>query len=374
MATDVAPPLLAVTGDRPTSSDASGAAAPRSGFIAGPWQDSIFLIGAPLIAILAYVPFYFMPSLSEPVSTGLAPWSSTATAALLQAFINAHLAAVFFRSHGNANIFKQYPLRFLVVPLVLLIAMWVSDVALAIGLVLGVWWDVYHSSMQTFGLGRIYDMKAGNDAQAGRTLDRCLNLLLYVGPIVGGASLVLHLRTTDSSLQDYAGLRTAVFQQIPFSQQYLALGVLAVGLPFVAFYLWGYYRLSRQGYRVSPQKVALFIILAGVSLACWGFNSFGEAFFVMNFFHALQYFFIVWFMERKNLTAMFGLSGYQHGRTIALALFIFLPFAFGALSVIDMRWMPIYFYRGYLSLLLVVSLLHYWYDGFIWSVRKKQVA
>ncbi len=52
-----------------------------------------------------------------------------------------------------------------------------------------------------------------------------------------------------------------------------------------------------------------------VSIYTWGFNTWGEAFFIMNVFHAVQYFGIV----------------------------------------------------------LVMSIMHFWYDGFIWSVQKKQV-
>jgi hypothetical protein len=217
-------------------------------------------------------------------------------------------------------------------------------------------------------------MKAGNDPTAGRQLDRMLNLLLYVGPILGGASLVLHLENTDSALRDFAGINTLLFERAPLAQRYLTTFLLLLGLPFLGYYLYGYWQLSRRGYRVSYQKICLYVVLAIVSLACWGFNSFGEAFFVMNFFHALQYFFIVWCLERRNITSLFRLSSLPQGQTIALGLFILFPFAFGAVSSLDMRWMPPLVYRGYLSFLLTVSLLHYWYDGFIWSVRKKQVA
>jgi hypothetical protein len=34
-------------------------------------------------------------------------------------------------------------------------------------MVLVVWWDVVHSSLQTFGLGRIYDARRGNPPALG---------------------------------------------------------------------------------------------------------------------------------------------------------------------------------------------------------------
>ena len=39
-------------------------------------------------------------------------------------------------------------------------------------------WDVYHSAMQTFGLGRIYDARTGNNPNKGRRLDAAFNLLI----------------------------------------------------------------------------------------------------------------------------------------------------------------------------------------------------
>ena len=56
--------------------------------------------------------------------------------------------------------------------------------------------------------------------------------------------------------------------------------ILAVGIPFMVYYLLAYRRYHRQGYKVSFQKVALLLSTAACSIYAWGFNSFGEAFFV----------------------------------------------------------------------------------------------
>ncbi len=65
-------------------------------------------------------------------------------------------------------IFHSYPLRFTVVPIALFLAMW-SSVWIAVSVsVLVTWWDVYHLGLRTFGLGRIYDSRAGNSAEFGR--------------------------------------------------------------------------------------------------------------------------------------------------------------------------------------------------------------
>jgi hypothetical protein len=105
-----------------------------------------------------------------------------------------------------------------------------------------------------------------------------------------------------------------------------------------------------------------------VSIYTWGFNSFGEAFFIMNVFHALQYFGIVWASERGNLTCLIGGSDGRAGRLRTLGVFLGATFAYGFLAEAvgpDSEW--------FLALTLVVSIMHFWYDGFIWSVRRHQV-
>ncbi len=107
--------------------------------------------------------------------------------------------AVFFRSHLNPTIFKRHPFRFIAAPLLLYGAMMLSVEVMIIATVLVVFWDVYHSGLQTFGLARIYDRNCGNDPAVGRRLDYWLNHLLYAGPILGGASCSPISRSSTSS-------------------------------------------------------------------------------------------------------------------------------------------------------------------------------
>lgn len=343
-------------------------AAPRSGFIGGPIFDTVCFIAAPLLAVLVAIPFIALPGLNSRLFIGTD--LHCVRDVFLHTVIFSHLFLVFFRSHLNQGIFRLYPGRFVLVPVLLFGAIYWSEVALVFVGVLGVWWDVYHSSMQTFGLGRIYDMKRGNDLRVGRRLDQILNLVMYAGPILGGASLIGHLdytRKADTSNQYLPYL----FDHVPFeasqASRYLTLGMVAFAVPFVVVYFYSYWRFYQQGYEVSLQKVFLYAILAIVSVACWGFDSFGEAFFVMNFFHAFQYFGIVWHQEGDNLTRVFRLRSFPRGKDIALALFVLIGISYGVWSGLHADS------RAAICLVLVVSIMHFWYDGFIWSVRKGQV-
>jgi hypothetical protein len=115
---------------------------------------------------------------------------------------------------------------------------------------------------------------------------------------------------------------------------------------------------------VSPLKIALLVGTGACSIWTWGFNSFGEAFFIMNFFHALQYFGIVWATERRNLLKLLRLDGIRGGTLVLLILFVSLPFAYGFfVQALDTELTSLW------ALTLVVALMHFWYDGFVWSVR-----
>lgn len=341
------------------------------GFISGPIYDTIFFIASPLLALILGILIYVFDLSSKTVN--IYGHSESATGVFIGSFIMAHLFAVFFRSNGNSKIFALYPYRFTVVPIVLLSAMCLSTtVAISVG-VLATWWDVYHSSLQTFGLGRIYDARAGNDPRVGRRLDLLLNLLLYAGPILAGASLMLHTKDFQAFREIHSAFFGTLGDRIDAGQPLMRKVILAVGVPYLVYYVLSYLRFRREGYRVSMQKVMLLSTTAFCSIYTWGFNSFGEAFFIMNFFHAFQYFGLVWWSEKKNMVSLFRLQNVGGASILTLLIFLGISFGYGfwaqvfdAQTVgtsVDFAW----------NVAIVVAIMHFWYDGFIWSVRKSQV-
>jgi hypothetical protein len=337
-----------------------------SPFIVSPIYDCVFFLLPPTVALCLgiliadsgfanrYFAFY-----DQDVT-----WSGL----LIGIFIHAHLFAVFFRSHGNTAIRRLHPYRFLLVPVALYAAM-VSSLWVLISVsVLATFWDVYHSALQTFGFARIYDRKAGNDPAVGRRLDWHVNQLLYAGPILAGATMMDHVE----DFGEYEEVGATFFTSIPgfmeANQGYFAWSVLTSGAAFLAYYLWAQVRLARQGHEISFQKVYLLVSTGAVSIYTWGFNSFGEAFFIMNFFHALQYFGIVWAFEKRNMMKLFHTERLSLGKPLTAVIFVGLAGAYGFWvesldPTIEALW----------AITLIVSIMHFWYDGFVWSVRKHQV-
>lgn len=344
----------------------------RQGFIAGPAYDTCFFILAPLLALLAA---WVLGRFTYPFeSTEALAGRGTRIGFFISVWTASHLAAVFFRSHLNPQIFRMHRFRFIAVPIVLTIAIAANENVRLVCFVLAGLWDVYHSSMQNFGLGRIYDARRGNDARLGRSLDLWLNHLLYIGPIIGGLSLMATL--TDFRLFLDVGwsgpVRFAHWMEA--NQPTLRAIIVASGVVFLGYYVFRFHQMHRQGYRVSPQKIVLAFSVGISSIWAWGFLPPIEAAFVANLYHALQYFAIVWWTEKKNMKRVFRVASLPGGSALALLLFLAVIFAIGY----GMKYSTnAYSLRGELNWFaaaaLVCSLMHFWYDGFIWSVRRKEV-
>ncbi len=337
----------------------------KSGYIVGAWFDWLLFLAPPLLALLLGIGISGTPFSDQTFEW--CGWDVTWSGLLLGVLIHAHLVLVFFRSHANPDIFKLHKLRFVAVPILLYLAMLGSSYVLFACSVLATFWDVYHSGMQTFGFGRIYDAKIGNDPSRGRKLDWVLNQLLYAGPIVTGATMLDHFEAFD----ELAEVELVFFTQIPVwmdsNQAYFTWAILGGGAGFLAYYVYAQVQLVRAGQRVSWQKVFLYVTTGATSLYSWGFNSWGEAFFIMNLFHVVQYFGIVWATESRNLQARLRVLG-RLTMPITLVLFVALALLYGTwVQYIDSQ------VRHWWAITLVVSLMHFWYDGFVWSVRKQQV-
>ena len=330
--------------------------------IGGPRFDAIFFWGSPLLAsVLVWA--WVLAAAAMPGSIGKPAVALLVYAVAVLTF--AHLVAVVPRAYLNREVFADNRKRLLVVPVLLLAGLWLSPVLLVCGAVLAVLWDVHHSAMQTFGIGRIYDMKSGNGATTLRATDLRLNWALYVGPIAAGASLLAHARSfADFGRIDWATLAAApgVIAGHAEPIRYAAIAAWA------AILLWAirdYRAAAAAGYRMPAHKAALLGATGAVSVLAWGLAPPFVAFAIINLFHAAQYFALVWLKEGERVSAALG--RWRLARRLALPVFLLLCGGFGATyaAVDQTSWL--------IAPFLACSLLHFWFDSFVWSVRKKQV-
>lgn len=336
----------------------------RGPYIVSRTFDWLFFLGSPMWALSLGILVSGSSLTTDTWSLGTE--DDTLIGFFIGTVIHAHLVAVFFRSHGNPAIRTLYPVRFFVVPVVLWVGFVVSPWLAAASTVVATFWDVWHSGAQTFGFARIYERNHGTPAELGRRLDFWLQQLMYAGPILAGATLMDHV----DSFSSFEKVGDAFFSSIPARVEgharYLTYGVVAAGTMLVAAYVVTYWRLAKRGdWSPSWLKIWLIASTAFVSIYTWAFNSWGQAFLIMNLFHGVQYLALVWAMEGKRIAGMMRLG--THPR-IALGLYLGSVLTYGlGVQALDSDRTTLW------AITMVCSLMHFWYDAFVWSVRRAQV-
>lgn len=338
----------------------------RSPYLVSPAYDWSFFLLPPLVGLVLGILIAGSAFTDELVVVN--DQETTLAAVCIGSLIHAHLVAVFFRSHGNPAIFRAYPVRFLVVPPLLWVAIVSSTWVAITATVVVTFWDVWHSGAQTFGFARIYDRNAGNPPELGRRLDYWLNQVLYLGPVMAGATMMDHVEVFGN----YEHVGATFFASVPAradgASRWISIAIIAAGTLFVAGYLAYYALARRRGYRVPVLKVYLLASTGLCSIYTWGFNTWGEAFFIMNFFHAIQYLALVWAMEKKTIATRLRLAGTRRAGALTAIAFFGAAAAYGVFAeLLDAGITSLW------ALTIVVSLMHFWYDGFVWSVRRKEV-
>ncbi len=346
----------------------------KTGFLQSAPFDGILLIGMPLLSLLLGFAFSRVPDDSNRIFFLDQPTLITSMA--LKTVIHSHLVIVFFRSHGNPKVKRRHPVRFFVVPALLFLGMFFSLNVLAVAIIVSTYWDAVHSSLQTFGIGRIYDAKAGADVFKGRQLDVWLNHYIYLGPFFCGPLWLAILQIFETLKSGGFAYAEPLARVVAAAQRPLFWLVVLTAPVFLALYVWHVVKRVRSGEKLSWQKYALFATTAVASVWAWGFNSFGQALLVVNTFHAVQYFAIVWWSEKDNLGKLFGTHNFPKARVIAAVGLVIAGLAYGFWfgSASDFWARSPWARSGVLALTNTVALLHFWYDGFIWSVRKKDVT
>jgi hypothetical protein len=90
-------------------------------------------------------------------------------------------------------------------------------------------------------------------------------------------------------------------------------------------------------------------------------------------FHALQYYAFTYAHERTNLARVLKLNASGIGSVLVAVAIIALGANYGLFAASAERSVEAAT-RWPWALAVTVALMHFWYDGFMWSVRKKQVT
>jgi Flp pilus assembly protein TadD len=351
-------------------------AAVRRTWIVSPGWDLVYLVLSPLAIV---------PAVLIVVRQWLTP-EQVYLAVISFASLGHHLPG-FMRAYGDRELFARYRCRFLLAPpLVFATALIFTPphvVAAALGLpwthlhgleLILLLWGTWHGLMQTYGFMRIYDVRRGeNDRRAAR-LDHALCVAIFVTGVV----------FSDTRMFAMAG---AMWQcGLPlFGPEALSAVRWAVGAASGAV-LFAYVADALSRLRRGAPVNGIKLLLAGVTGWFWWYCGrlstnllIGVAMF--EIYHAVQYNAIVWIYNRRLLTRAgerFGPLGFLfRDRLTMLGVYLGAIAAYSSIRFFTAQPNDRMFsadlanaHQWLIAAFVTSSLLHFYYDGFIWKVSE----
>ena len=321
------------------------------------WRDLVLYVGTPLLLLPAF-------------ALAQARWSPQDIYLFVAAFgaMGHHLPGM-IRAYGDRALFDRFKWRFILAPLFLLTvctAFFWWDLK---GILLVVFfWGVWHGLMQTYGFCRIYDAKTG-------TFDALTRRLDFAACVIWFATAVALSPYRLSDTLDIYYMCGGPFippSLVHHGQQLILFAAIAVSVLFVLHFG----RMWIIGKRHNPVKVALLI----TSIAFWWYCNnlvanilVGIALFEV--FHDVQYLSLVWIYNRNRVEKDSNIGGFMRfvfRRSGSLiGLYVGLVFAYGSLSYFNAHLGIETVKRILTGVVTASTLLHFYYDGFIWKVRER---
>jgi tetratricopeptide (TPR) repeat protein len=332
-------------------------AARRKLWILSSWRDLVLYVGTPLLLIPAF-------------ALAQAKWSPQDIYLFVAAFgaMGHHLPGM-IRAYGDRALFERFKWRFVLAPLFLLavcVAFFWWDLK---GILLVVFfWGVWHGLMQTYGFCRIYDAKTGTFDTLTRRLDFAMCVIWFATAVA-----LSPYRLSDTLDTYYMCGGPFIPPAIVNLGQNLILGAaIFVSVLFAAHFI----RTWTAGHRPNPVKLGLLV----TSITFWWYCNnlvsnilVGIALFEV--FHDVQYLSLVWIYNRNRVEKDSNIGGFMRfvfRRSGSLVgLYIGLVLAYGSVSFINAHIGMDTVKRILTGVVTASTLLHFYYDGFIWKVRER---
>lgn len=352
-------------------------------WILSPSRDLLLIVAAPVLVLA--------------IAVLLFGWQGAATATTLILLSHvvmtvAHHMPTFIRIYGDVELFKRHRWTFVLAPLIpfgfamailgyINIKGYPVENVLVLFLILTLW-DPYHFLMQHYGFTRIYDRHNGAPPKLAARMDLVLSGSCFI------AIMLLCADWVPEVLEDlYVTADLPLIFAVPAGLlPALQLAAVAISTLAAAAYALYVYHCWRQGWRVSAVKIALYLTFFSVMALCYTPNAaiqalapgwtFKVGFAVVGIVHMTQYLAIVWKYNRNlarqpdRARAGFFARIHAVGGWWAGSVYVAFCLIYGAMvtSHYDTRWlMSVLLALGFTS-----TLLHYYFDGFIWKVRHRQ--
>ena len=355
----------------------------RQNWILDPLQDTLFVIVAPVLVLLAAIVLF-------KTLGGLAATSLIIVAHIV--ITVAHHLPTFIRIYGDVELFQRFKWNFVLAPAVPLLfsagvlgyinyMQYPVEYFLYLYLMLALW-DPWHFLRQHYGFMRIYDRPNAAPRRIAANMDLALSIVWFVFiMLASGAWLADYLESL------YESARIPALAALPAGAaatltRFASDAALLMTLIYAGYLAW----CRHKGYFVSTAKVALCLTTFGVMYLTYTPNpwildiapewTFKVGFATVGIVHMTQYLAIVWRYNRnlaqkpkRARTGWFQKLHSRGGWWIAGG-YVLVCLLYGDIVTTKHagRWL--------MSVLLAIgftsTLLHYYFDGFIWKMRHQQ--
>ncbi|MSR84107.1 MAG: tetratricopeptide repeat protein [Candidatus Latescibacteria bacterium] len=338
--------------------------APPPGWIINRPADLFFFIGTPLICLGVLL----LASLS---------FRSADIALFVLAFfaVGHHLPGL-MRAYGEKELFARYKARFIVTPfLVAALVGWsVFNGHLGFFIFLALW-DLWHFFMQHFGFMRIYELKRRRPTLLSARLDWLLSAAWLGYVVIASPHYLINFL---ERCQRYGfGLYTWIS---PEWVGWLRSGMLVATVGITVLYLLNLGRERRQGVPIVWPKLAITAITFGTSYYAYiVLQDILLGYAIIAMAHDIQYYAIVWIYNHgvlrrsEELGASFFRFLFRDGRFRIVLFYAVLILAYGGIEVVARSTQNYLIYDVVKVLIATSAFLHYYYDGFMWKVRRKEI-
>lgn len=343
----------------PPAINASTAPAPnlQRRWIVNSWTDTLFIILTPLIATPAVMILY---------SSWVGVNAETISLVVATFFATGHHLPGLIRAYGDRELFERFKWRFVVVPPLVFLAYFpLYTYHFDLYRLIIISWASWHGLMQLYGFARIYDAKVGSISRSTAYWDWLLCLCGIVTPQL--------LRP------DYVSMTLGYWYSAggPWVPAEVLTGIRWASLAVSIGVLIGFtIHVVAQSYRgTRPSSLKLLMLGSGIGL--WWFVMLGVdnlllSIALFDICHDVQYLAIVWLFNCRRVTSNAPLGRFMKYvfRRGMVLLYLGLITAYGAIAFAGNMVLDGTISRIFYGVLFTSTILHYYFDGFIWKVRE----
>ncbi|MFT5443011.1 MAG: hypothetical protein ACI8W3_002056 [Myxococcota bacterium] len=332
------------------------AASFQRGYIISPQSDFLWFFILPLIAVAA-------ATLSHLTLPGVGLLIASVGVTVPHHFVT------WMRVYGSPVEFSRWRTRLVLIPVVFIPAVFLMSKQIPLGLILLIYlWDNQHSIMQQYGFGRIYDFKAGTGGENTARFDYYLHWALFLN------MLLVSPVFTNYWVQMLQSFNIDVTTALVSSVHTVSWAATGLYAGAYVLHLVGCrergeaFNLAKYRFLFVSYAVWYGLAFATSSLLVWSIGH--------RIMHGGQYIVMVYFYNRNNVERSGGDSRFLRylGQPGALHIAVFLAVCAGYTLFFWQLSLQRNFSQEFdllaVSLMSSFGLIHYYFDSFIWKVRK----